>query len=201
MGCTNLLLSAAVLLAFTAAVPADGLKIGAPAPSFSNLDTTDGKTISLDDLKGKDVLVIVITCNHCPVAGAHEDRLIAFAKKYCGEGNKIGLVAINVNNSPPDRLDKMKERAKEKGFNFPYAYDPSQKIAEQLGAVCTPEFWVFDKGRKLAYHGAFDDDWKGENVKEQYLIPAVEALLKGDRVKKTTTRAVGCGIEYQKADK
>jgi peroxiredoxin len=196
----KILASAGAVLALAAAVQAAPLKIGSTAPNFSGLECTDGKTCSIDDMKAKDVLVVAITTNHCPVAIAYEDRIVEFAKKYCtGDDAKVALIAINVNNGPPDRMDKMKERAKEKGFNFPYAYDPSQKIAVELGATVTPEFFVFNKERKLVYHGAFDDSMKLDKVTEQYLIPAVEATLKGETVAKTTSRPVGCGIQYEKS--
>jgi len=168
------------------------LKVGAPMPSFANLQTTDGTTISSGDLR-KDVVVICITCNHCPVAVAYEDRIIAFVKKYAGKDGKVDFVAINVNNIPADRLDKMKERAKEKGFNFIYAYDPSQKIARDLGATKTPEFFVFHKG-KLIYTGAMDDDMK--NPKTNYVEKAVEAALSGGQPPKCTD-PVGCSIKYE----
>src|SRR5438270_12527563 len=97
------------------------LSIGDAAPAWSSLPGVDGKTHSLADLKDKDVVVLVITCNHCPVAVAYEDRIINFAKKYAsGSDSKVGLVAINVNKNETDSLPRMKERAKEKGFNFPY---------------------------------------------------------------------------------
>ena len=199
MRCLKMLLSAVALAAVTVAGQAQPLKIGAPAPKFTDLECTDGKTISFDDLKDKDILVIAITTNHCPVAQGYEDRLIDFYKKYCSAGSKVGMVAINVNNGPPDRLDKMKEHAKEKGFNFPYAYDPSQKIAVDLGASVTPEFFVFDKQRKLVYHGAFDDNWKeAESVTKHYLVPAIEAMLKGQTITTPETTPHGCGILYRK---
>jgi peroxiredoxin len=139
------------------------------------------------------VVVVCITCNHCPVAVAYEDRIIAFAKKYA---DKVDLVAINVNNIAADKLDKMTARAKEKGFTFPYLYDPSQKIARELGATVTPHFFVLNKDRKVVYIGAMDDDQ--ESPKVNYLDPAVDATLKGEKVEKTKTNARGCGIVYEK---
>lgn len=134
-----------IALVMGASVDAAKLKIGDPAPKFSGLECADGKSISFDDLKNKDVIVICTTCNHCPYAKGVEDRLIEFNKKFCGNDSKVAFVAINVNTSDDDKLDKMKERAKSKGFNFAYAYDPTQKIARDLGAEKTPEFFVFNK--------------------------------------------------------
>src|SRR5579883_2424925 len=91
------------------------LAVGDKAPSYSDLPGTDGKKHSLADLSNKEVVVVVITCNHCPVAVAYEDRIINFTKKYSGKDSKVAVVAINVNNGEADRMPKMIERAKEKG--------------------------------------------------------------------------------------
>lgn len=176
------------------------INIGDNCPNFTGLEcATSGKSASLADFKDKDAIVIAITCNHCPMAVAYEDRLIAFAKKHCGTDSKVALIAINVNNGEADRIDKMKERCKEKGFNFAYLYDPSQKIARDLGATRTPEFFVFDKNRKLVYTGAFDDGKaKAENATKQYVETAVLAALKGQAASETETAPVGCGIQFDK---
>ncbi|MBY0527210.1 MAG: thioredoxin family protein [Gemmataceae bacterium] len=175
------------------------LSIGDAAPGFNALEGVDGKMYGLDAFKGKDVIVICVTCNHCPVAVAYEDRLIDFAKKYTSASDsKVALVAINVNNGEDDKLPKMKERAKAKGFNFPYIYDPSQKLGRAYGASVTPEFYVLDKDRKIAYMGAMDDSQNAEKVKTNYLEAAVKSLLDGKKVEKAETRPFGCGVQYDK---
>jgi peroxiredoxin len=181
---------------FGSAAGGTKLDIGAAAPAFANLPGIDNKKYSLGDFK-QEVLVVCITCNHCPVAEAYEDRLIGFAKKYAAAKDaKVAFVAINVSNHADDKLDKMKVRAKEKGFNFPYLYDQSQAIARKLNARVTPEFYVFDKNRKLAYWGAMDDNLVLAKVTENYLEPAVDALLAGKAVANPKTRAFGCNVEY-----
>ncbi len=157
----------------------------------------DGKSHSLADYKNKDVLVVAITCNHCPVAVAYEDRIISFTKKYAGPDSKVAVVAINVNNIDLDKLDKMKIRAEQKGFNFPYLYDASQKIAKALDARVTPEFYVFDKDRKLVYWGSMDNSQNAAKASKNYLEAAVQAALKGETPATATTRAFGCGIKYE----
>ncbi len=172
--------------------------IGDPAPVFSGLAGIDGKEHSLSDYASKDVLVLCITCNHCPVAVAYESRMIDFAKKYStAPDSKVAFVAINVNNSEADRLPKMIERAKEQGFNFDYLYDPSQKIGRALGATVTPEFYVFNKERKLVYTGAMDDHNSAAGAKTNFLVPAVDAALKGQAAPTAETRARGCGVQYE----
>lgn len=173
------------------------INIGDAAPVWSSLPGVDGKMHSLADLKDKDVVVCVITCNHCPVAVAYEDRVISFAKKHAGDPNsKVAVVAINVNNLEADRLPKMKERAKEKGFNFPYLHDESQEIANKLGATRTPEFFVFNKERKLVYMGAMDDSQS--SPKTHHLEAAVTATLKGQLPATKETRPAGCTIKFDK---
>jgi peroxiredoxin len=172
------------------------LNIGDAAPAFASLPGTDGKTHSLDSFKDKDVVVVVVTCNHCPVAVAYEDRIINFTKKYAADpASKVAVVAINVNNLEADKLPKMKERAKEKGFNFPYLHDESQKIGRALGASVTPEFFVLNKDRKVVYMGAMDDSQN--NPKVNYLEPAVEAALKGSMPATKETKARGCSVKYE----
>jgi thiol-disulfide isomerase/thioredoxin len=186
------------VLALSSMVMAGPIPIGSPCPNFTGLETACGKTCSMSDYSKYDVLVVCITCNHCPAAVAYEDRIINFVKKHCtGDAAKVGFVAINVNNNESDRLPAMKKRAEEKGFNFCYAYDPSQKIARELGASVTPEFYVFNKDRKLVYSGAMDDNNNAEKATTNYLEMAVKAALTGGEAPKAT-RARGCGIQYDK---
>jgi peroxiredoxin len=168
------------------------LKIGDPAPIFSGLPGVDGKNHGLSDFK-KDVVVVIITCNHCPVAVAYEDRFIQFTKKY---GDRVDVVAINVNNLEADKLPAMKVRAAEKGFNFAYLYDESQKIGRAYGATVTPECFVLNKDRKIAYMGAFDNKQNGPT--EKYVEPVVDALLSGKAIAtKAETRPFGCSVKYE----
>lgn len=172
------------------------LKIGDKAPDFKDLPGVDGKKHSLSDYADAKIVVVVFTCNHCPVAVAYEDRIIQFQKDYKDKG--VQVVAINVNNIPPDRLDKMIERAKEKGFNFPYLYDESQQSARDYGATCTPHFFVLCQERKIAYMGAMDDNNNPNKVKEKWLEDAINALLNGQTPPKQVTQQRGCSIKWDK---
>ena len=172
------------------------LKIGGPAPAWKDLPGTDGKMHSLIDLKEKSAVVVVFTCNSCPVAEAYEDRLIAFAKQYAGPEGKAALVAINVNKIEEDKLPKMTEKAKAKGFTFPYLYDDTQKIAKAYGANFTPEFFVLDQDRNVVYMGRMDDNSEPKEVKVKYVDEAVQAALKGEKPKTTETLGFGCRIRF-----
>jgi peroxiredoxin len=175
------------------------LSIGDEAPAWIELPGTDGNKYSLADLKDKDVVVVVFTCNSCDYAIAYEDRLVAFAKKYGRTSAKVGVVAINVNTIAEDRLDKMKERAKEKEFTFAYLFDESQKIGKLYGAMYTPEFFVLNKARKVVYMGAMDDRTPPAEPTKYYLENALEAALRGEMPKVSETLARGCRIRYAKA--
>jgi len=175
------------------------LNIGDKAPEWKDLPGIDGKKHSLAELKDKDVVVVVFTCNSCPIAVDYEDRIIAFAKKYSGPESKVALVAVCVNLIEEDRLPKLAERAKEKSFTFPYLYDESQKIGKAFGANYTPEFFVLDRDRKIAYMGAMDDHSPPAEAKVSYLEKAVEAVLKGEKPETTETLARGCRVRYSKS--
>jgi len=170
------------------------VEIGAKAPVWKGLVGVDDKKHSLEDYKDAHVLVTVFTCNHCPVAVDYQDRLIQFTKDYQEKG--VQVVAINVNNIEPDKLDKMKERAAEKGFNFPYLYDPTQKVGHDYGATVTPHVFVLNKERAIAYMGAVDDNQNAEKVTKHYLRDAVNALLDGSRPAVAESQQFGCSIKY-----
>ncbi|HEX3146848.1 MAG TPA: thioredoxin family protein [Gemmataceae bacterium] len=172
------------------------LSIGDVAPAWKDLPGTDDKKHALADLQSKDFVVVVFTCNSCACSEEYEDRIIAFAKKYA---DKVALVAINVNTIPADRLDAMKKKAVAKKFSFPYLYDESQKIAQDYGAIYTPEFFVIDKDRRIVYMGAMDDKTKADDVKDKYLESAVDALLKGDKPATKETPAHGCLIRFKRS--
>jgi peroxiredoxin len=173
------------------------LSVGDPAPTWTDLPGTDGKKHSLSDLKDKSVIVVVFTCNSCPVAESYEDRIIDFAKKYA-PNNKVAVIAVNVNTIEEDRLPKMQERAKDKGFPFLYLFDESQKIARDFGAMVTPEFFVIDKDRKIAYMGAMDEKGPPAAAGKSFLVDAVEAVLAGKKPPIGETLARGCRIRYDR---
>jgi peroxiredoxin len=178
--------------------PKASLPIGAKAPDFS-LPGIDGKTHTLSSFADKKVLVVAISCNHCPYVQAAEDRMMAFQREYGPKG--VHLVAINPNDEavyPEDSFEGMKQRAKARGFNFTYLRDESQKVAKEFGAVCTPEFFVFDKDRKLTYHGRIDDGYKeAAKAKKHDLREAADAALAGKAVAEPVTMAMGCSIKWK----
>ena len=173
------------------------ISVGEKAPEFAGLPGTDDKKHGLDQFKKAKAVVVVFTCNHCPVAQAYEDRLVALQKEFRKQG--VRFVAICTNPDESDQLDKMKERAESKKFNFPYVRDDDQKIGRAYGAAVTPHVFLLDKDRKIAYMGSIDDNQNAEKVSKHYLKDAIDAVLAGKTPETPETRQFGCGIRYEKS--
>lgn len=176
-----------------------GYKPGDKATDFK-LKSVDGKFYSLSDYKDAKGFIVVFTCNHCPFAVKYEDRVNELAKKYTKKG--YILLAINPNDpvvQPADSYDLMKERAKEKGFVFPYLFDEGQKIFPQYGATKTPHAFLLDKNHVVKYIGAIDDNAEdAAMVKEKYLENAIAALERNTEPTPSVTKAIGCSIKVKK---
>ena len=184
---------AAILIVFA------GLKPGDNAVKFS-LKNVDGSTVSLSDYSDQKGVILVFTCNPCPFAKAYEQRIIQLHVKYADQG--FPVVAINPNDadlSPEDTFDKMKARAGEKGYPFPYLKDDTQEIYKAYGASRTPHIFLLEnKGGKfkVSYIGAVDDNaMDATAVSNRYLEKAIGAVLSGDKPKPATTKAIGCVIK------
>jgi peroxiredoxin len=174
------------------------INVGEKAPSFSGIPAVMGEkeaTVSLEDTK-EDVVVLVFLANHCPVVTAYEDRIIDLANEL--KGKSVKFVGVSVNRMASDRLPAIKERVKDKGYNYIYGYDESQKIGKAYGASVTPEFFVLDKDRVIRYTGALDDSQDDSKVTKTYVKDAVNAILAGETVEVTETRPKGCGIRLEK---
>ena len=166
-------------------------------PAFA-LPGTDGNTHSLADYADAAVLVVIQTCNHCPYAQAWEGRISAIQSDYAGRG--VRVVAINSNDGasyPEDSFPEMVARAAAHAYTFDYLYDEDQSVARALGAERTPEVYVFDADRRLAYHGAVDDNRDDEAVSAHYLRDALDAVLAGEAPFPSETPAVGCSVKWR----
>ena len=185
-----------ILMSFTST---SGYQPGDKATDFK-LKSVDGKMYSMADYKDAKGFIVVFTCNHCPFAVKYEDRVIELGKKYKSKG--YVLLAINPNDPsvvPDDSFEKMKERAKEKSFTFPYLFDEGQKIFPQYGATKTPHVFLLDKNLIVKYIGAIDDNVEDASaVKEHYLENAIAALEKGQEPAVNSTKAIGCSIKVKK---
>ena len=174
------------------------LKIGDEALAFK-LPGVDGKEHSIDEYKGKDAVVVIFSCNHCPYVRAWEDRMVQIQADYASKG--VQIIAFNSNDAskfPEDSFPNMKERARVKNFNFPYVRDETQSVARAYGAERTPEVFMFNKNGVLRYHGAIDDNYDDpKGVREHYLRLALDAMLSGNPISTPETRPVGCSIKWK----
>lgn len=165
----------------------------------AKLQNVDGREISIAEIAGAKGTLVVFTCNHCPFAKAWESRIVALGNDYGKRG--IGVVAINSNDpkvAADDGFEPMQQRAKEKGYEFPYAVDSTSDVARAFGATRTPEAFVFDASGKLVYHGAVDDNSEDPAaVQAHFLRDALEALLAGKPVSNAETKALGCSIKFR----
>ena len=193
-GINTLVLLAAFVAPLSAAKFNKVLDIGQPAPAWTDLLGVDDRRHSLEELRETKLVVVIFACNHCPVVKAYERRLIRFVDDYRDKG--VELVAISVSRQPSDQIDKMKTRASDSGFNFAYLIDPTQKIAKAYGATVTPQVFVLDQKRRIAYMGKIDDHLEETKITERFLQLAVDALLSGLAPDVTETRQIGCEIDY-----
>ena len=170
------------------------LSIGDAAPAWSMLAGTDHQMHALSDYKSE-LLVIIFTCNRCPIAQSYEARFLKFAADY--KPQNVSVVAINVNGGKAESLETMTERAKTQGYTFDYLKDATQESAKAYGARTTPTVFLLDRDRKVIYMGAFDDNWQSESaVEHHYLVDAVTAALAGQSISVAETRSAGCGIPF-----
>ncbi len=202
MKTSRILFFAVGLLLFFAGSPIkESYEIGDAATDF-NLKNVDGKMISLSSFKNAKGFIVIFDCNTCPYSKAYNDRIQALNKKYASLG--FPVIAINSNDgeiSSGDSYEDMVRVAKKKGYEFPYLIDESQSVAKAYGATNTPHVYVLskqDQNLKVAYIGAIDDSARDASaVSKKYVEDAVNALLSGNSVTTTKTKAVGCGIKWK----
>lgn len=169
-----------------------------------HLKDVNGEMVSYDDYPDAKGFAVIFTCNTCPFAVASEDRMIALDKKYKEKGYPV--IAINPNDpavQPDDTYELMQEKAKDKGFTFPYLFDASNTVYAMYGATKTPHVYLLQKEKKgnvVKYIGAIDDNVRnGAEVKEQFLATAIDELLAGKEVTLKETKAIGCSVKQKKA--
>ncbi len=183
-----------------ARTPSTMLELGTTAPAFELTDTVSGQTVSAGTVAGKKGLLVMFICNHCPFVKHVNDELVKLGTDYAN--SDIGIVAINANdvvNYPDDAPDKMKANAAALGYKFPYLYDATQAVAKAYAAACTPDFYLFDKDRKLVYRGQLDDSRpdNGTPVTGKDLRGAIDALLAGGSPSEDQKPSIGCNIKWK----
>lgn len=184
-----------------ALTPSTMLALGTKAPDFKLPDVVSGKTISPDTFKDKRALLIMFICKHCPYVMHVKHELAQIGKDYASKN--LGIVAISANdasNYPEDSPKNLAAMARELAFNFPFCYDERQDIAQAYTAACTPDFFLFDKDRKLVYRGQLDDSRPGNNkpVTGQDLRAALDAVLADKPVNPNQKPSLGCNIKWKR---
>ncbi len=172
-------------------------ELGTRPPDFK-LPGVDGKTYQLQDFLNGKPLVVMFICNHCPYVKAIEDRLIHLAQDLKAQSvNVVGICSNDWRDNPEDSFENLQKRAKEKNYPFTYLHDPDQTAAKNFGAVCTPDFFVYDSQAHLAYRGRLDNAWKDPKaVTKRELYEAVQTLLKNQKISEPQTPSMGCNIKW-----
>ncbi len=179
---------------------ATALELGDPAPSTTvKMKDVSGRMLSIAEVQGVKGTMVMFSCNACPWVKAWETRIAELGNQAQEMG--FGVMVINPNDPakvPEDSYEVMQQRAKERGFAFPYVVDDTSGVAKAFGATRTPEVFLFDAAGKLAYHGAIDDNAREpEKVEKRYLADALQAVAQGQRVPVAETKALGCTIKWR----
>jgi thioredoxin-related protein len=187
------------ILAVMALKPvSDPLPIGSALPgATTKMKDISGKEISFKDATKENGLLVMFSCNTCPVVHKYESRTVESCKKALD--NKIGVVLLNSNEAyrtNGDSYDDMKDYAKKLSYGWNYVVDEKSTMADAFGATRTPEVFLFDKNGKLVYHGAIDDNANGaDEVTRKHLSIAIDELAAGKDVSTKQTKSVGCSIK------
>jgi peroxiredoxin len=175
------------------------LPLGTEAPAFALPDTT-GKTVSLSDFKDTPALLVVFMCNHCPYVIHIREAFVRLVEEYQAKGVAVvGINANDVDSYPDDNPEAMARDAKSYRFTFPYLYDESQRVAQAYRAACTPDFFLFDGERRLAYRGQMDSSRPGNDrpLTGEDLRAALDAVLSGAEVSSVQKPSMGCNIKWK----
>jgi peroxiredoxin len=181
-------------------VPSVMLPLGTPAPPFSLRDVVSGQVCTLDSFTGKTALLVMFICRHCPYVVHVEKEIAKIGREYADTG--LGIVAISSNDPvqyPEDAPARLKEMAERLGFTFPFCFDESQDVAKAYAAACTPDFYLFDRERRLVYRGQLDDSRPGSTkpVTGRDLRAAIDAVLTGKPVDGKQQASIGCSIKWR----
>jgi peroxiredoxin len=178
--------------------PSTMLDLGTPMPSFS-LPDFDGKIVSDADVSGSKAVLVAFICKHCPFVRHIRSEFARLATEYQAKGLQVVAIASNsIEEFPEDGPEGMKQEAQEAGYTFPYLFDRDQKVAKAYKAACTPDFFLFDSNRRLAYRGQFDGSRPKNNVPitGSDLRAAADAVLAGKTPPENQRPSMGCNIKW-----
>ena len=177
------------------------LSLGTTAPPFSLRDVVSGQIYSLDSFADKTALLVMFICRHCPYVVHVEHGITKMERDYRETG--LGIIGISSNDPvqyPDDAPPRLKEMAERLGFTFPFCFDETQDVAKTYRAACTPDFYLFDRERKLVYRGQLDDSRPGGDkpVTGRDLRAALDAVLAGKPVDSNQKASIGCSIKWKR---
>jgi peroxiredoxin len=183
-----------------AATASTMLDLGTKAPEFTLPNVVSGKVVSLATFHGKQALLVMFICHHCPFVKHIRSELARLGRDYGPKG--VGIVAISSNDpsvSADDSPEGLQRMVTEWGFNFPVCYDETQAVAKSYAAACTPDFYLFDQDHKLVYRGQLDDSRpsNGKPVTGADLRAAIDAVLAGRPVNQSQRPSLGCNIKWK----
>jgi peroxiredoxin len=182
-----------------ALTPSTMLPLGTKAPDF-RLPDTEGNMVSLGDFKAAPALLVMFICNHCPYVKHVRPELAKLTREYRDRGVAVvGISANDVESFPDDRPEMMAKEKAAAGYTFPYLYDESQEVARAYQAACTPDFFLFDRGRSLVYRGQLDDSRpdNGVPLSGKDLRAALDSVLAGKPVSPNQKPSIGCNIKWK----
>lgn len=176
------------------------LSLGTSAPTFMLRDVVSGQVYRLDSFAASSALLVMFICRHCPYVVHVEQEIARIGRDYTNTG--LGIIAISSNDAqsyPDDASPRLKEMAERLALTFPFCCDDTQEVAKAYRAVCTPDFFLFDRQRRLVYRGQLDDSRPGNNrpVTGRDLRAAIDAALSGKPVNPDQTPSIGCGIKWK----
>ncbi|MEP6891663.1 MAG: thioredoxin family protein [Nitrospirota bacterium] len=177
------------------------LPLGTPAPPFALRDVVGDRIYSLDSFADKTALLVMFICRHCPYVVHVENEIAKIGQDYIGTG--LGIIGISSNDPsqyPDDAPPRLKEMAERLGLTFPLCFDETQDVAKTYQVACTPDFYLFDRERRLVYHGQLDDSRPGSSkpVTGRDLRAAIDAVLVGKLVNGNQNASIGCSIKWKR---
>lgn len=178
------------------------LPLGTQAPEFALPRVDTGKVVALRDLAGAPATLVIFLCAHCPYVKHIAPTLAKLTTEYLKPGVAIvGIASNDASAYPDDAPDALAKDAAERGYQFPYLYDESQAVAKSYHAACTPDFFLFDRERRLAYRGQFDASRPKNDrpVTGADLRAALEAVLGAQPVPEPQYPSIGCNIKWKDA--
>lgn len=174
-----------------------GLRLHDKVPHFHALPASDGRTYSLQDLRGSSALVFIFTANRCPGAKAYEKRLADLHREHAPGGVRvIGVNSISSELYPTEALAQLRKAQTERGIEYPILRDCDQRLAHAFGALCTPHAFVFDKQLRLRYRGRIDNSFVAKNATQHYLRDAIRAIVHDREPPRLETMPLGCTIDW-----